>query len=832
MTPEDIAQQRIDECRRTRSTSLDLSKLGLTEIPTEVFELTWLEKLDVSEDWERKEAKGKITETPAAIKQLTALTEFNCAVNQISDLSPLSALPALQSLDCSDNQISDLSPLSALPALQSLTCWNNQISDLSPLSALPALQSLDCGSNEIQDFCPIDHLLLSGQLKHFSFYNSPKSGIPPILLGSSEYDNCLENIKYYRQAILAHGSVTQKQLKIQLVGNGRVGKTTLAYVLEHKRAPNEPFKSTHGIVIKEILQALDGEDEPVTLQLWDFGGQEIYHATHRLFLSNDCLYLLLWAEETEEHPDETRHPVSYWLESIHDLGKTSPVILVKNQIDSSDRLPTRPPELTEDLPGVDQIRQEVKISAMQPRGIPALRGAIEAVLEELKHRVSLELPTSWLRVQRELEQLRPQKTIPFTHFKQLCRQAGVGHAEWFASYLHKTGVLFYQESTFQDRIILDQNWAINAIYRVFDPKGHRELIEQMRGRFKGAYTQIFWPDANETERNIYLDFMRNCGICYEPNRKHDIPFADRTFIIPALLPEKSPTSIAWHKNATDWQLNIEYPFLHRSIIERIILRLGETYQGDPWRTGVFCDTEHGQVLLECEYLDKKQSTQGQLSFHLRGIQLEHLVYAMRKLVSETSPHRHYSEFLIKVGEERIPLPEFKDEKKEHGSRLDARKPADKTIKLFISYSRADGEHKLTLEKHLRLIKDALKYRVNLEIWSDYLMDAGEGVNDQILPELRSADLIVLVVSPDFLDPERYSCREELPIALERHEKERIPVAPVIIRHTHWQERLGHLTVPTKENADPLEDWPSADKFWGSVQKGIREQVEKLMKKAG
>ncbi|MEB4589841.1 hypothetical protein VSS37_02515, partial [Candidatus Thiothrix sp. Deng01] len=97
MTPLEIAQQRIEECRRTRSTELDLSKLGLAEIPEAVFELTWLEKLDVSgnkKNWK----KGNIREIPAAIRQLTALTAFDCTLNQISDLSPLSGLPALQSL--------------------------------------------------------------------------------------------------------------------------------------------------------------------------------------------------------------------------------------------------------------------------------------------------------------------------------------------------------------------------------------------------------------------------------------------------------------------------------------------------------------------------------------------------------------------------------------------------------------------------------------------------------------------------------------------------------------------------------------------------------------
>ncbi|MEZ5450253.1 MAG: hypothetical protein R3E89_15225 [Thiolinea sp.] len=49
--------------------------------------------------------------------------------------------------------------------------------------------------------------------------------------------------------------------------------------------------------------------------------REIYHATHRLFLSDDCLYLLLWAEETEEHPDETPPSGQLLAGSYSDLGE-------------------------------------------------------------------------------------------------------------------------------------------------------------------------------------------------------------------------------------------------------------------------------------------------------------------------------------------------------------------------------------------------------------------------------------------------------------------------------------------------------------------------------
>ncbi|WP_287604454.1 leucine-rich repeat domain-containing protein [Thiothrix sp.] len=869
-TPLEIALERIEECRRTRSTTLDLSELGLDEIPEQVFELTWLENLDVGGEWLGDQ--GQIREIHIAIEQLTSLTEFHCGVNQISDLSPLSALPTLQVLTCSHNQISDLSPLSGLPALrsldysanqindlsplsglltlQSLYCINNQISDLSPLSSLsvlqflacdynqisdlsplsslPTLKSLSCSINQISDLSPIYNFVMSGQLQNLHLYGNPIFGISSDILGSEPYDDCHENIKNYWYD-LKKGKKVQRQLKVQLVGNGRVGKTTLAYALEHKYAPDEPFKPTHGIVIKEIQQTLDGEDEPVTLQLWDFGGQEIYHATHRLFLSDDCLYLLLWAEETEEHPNETRHPVSYWLELIHDLGNNSPVILVKNQIDRADRLPTRPAGLSDDMPGVKQIRQEVKISAMQYRGMPALRGVIESVLEELKYRVCLELPSSWLTVQHALTQLHEQKTLPFAHFKQLCIKAGINHAEWFAGYLHKTGALFYHAGMFQDQIILDQNWAINAVYRAFDPnKPHRRRIERMGGRFIGEDASLFWADEEAKEQAVYVDFMCNCGICYEPKQQNQWdkkPFAEREFIIPALLPLTSKAKTAWGKSRPDdWQLDIEYPFLHRSIIERMILRIGETYEGEPWRTGIFCETDEAQLLLECEYTDKQQSTQGRLHFQLRGSQPERLVYALRKLVSETSPHRRYAEYLSKAGAERTLLPEFKDEAMQHPSKLDASKPVDKTIKLFISYSHADEAHKERLEKHLKAISRILP----LTAWSDRHLFAGEAVDEQIFQQLNTADIVLLLVSPDFINSD-YCFTKEMERALERYKYEGNVVIPVIIRHTaSWRNHKIGQIVALPKDGKPLAKWDDADEFWGSVEDGIRDQVNKCL----
>ncbi|UJS26452.1 leucine-rich repeat domain-containing protein [Thiothrix winogradskyi] len=765
----------------------------------------------------------------SGIRNLIKLEILLIVNNDVSDISALKNLTNLKTLDFAHNRVSDISNLEKLKNLETLRFSHNQVMDLSILNLLNHLINVDCKENLVKNIACIKELIASKRLREFIAYGNPIEKVPFILLGREFGENCIEGVSNYFQDILK-GSEVQQQLKIQFVGNGRVGKTTLAYELEHKCAPNKPVDPTHGIVIKEIRQRIEDEEQPVILQLWDFGGQEIYHSTHRLFLSDDCLYLLLWAEETEEHPDETRHPVSYWLEAIHDLAPNSPVILVKNQIDRSDLLPTRPIELTEDMPGIEQIRQEVKISAIQYRGIPALRGAIESVLEELKNRVCLELPTSWLQVQRELKQI-DQETIPFIHFKQLCMKAGVGHAEWFADYLHKTGVLFYREHMFQDQVILDQNWAIEAVYRIFDPKKpHRRRIERMGGRFSGEDATLFWAKEEANEHEVYVDFMRNCGICYEPqqnkNQQDNKPFTEREFIIPALLPLTSKAKTAWGATRPDdWQLDIEYPFLHRSIIERIILRIGETYEGESWRTGIFCHTNEVQLLLECEYTNEQQSTQGRLRFHLRGSQLDCLALekVLRKLVRQTSPHRRYQEFLRKGTEERAQLPEFK-ENPQMPTPLDENKPASKTVKLFISYSHADEAHKNELELCLKNIKR----RLPLEYWDDRQMFAGELVDNQILSRLEAANIVVLLISRNFFASD-YCFSIEMEKALKRYEQNHNVVIPIIIRPTDdWREfDIGKITaLPT--DGKPLSKWADKDDFWADVQQGIRKQVEKRL----
>jgi Leucine-rich repeat (LRR) protein len=77
---------------------------------------------------------------------------------QISDLSPLSALPNLQKLDLSRTQVADLSPLATLTSLKKLDLFRTQAADLSPLATLTDLEDLGLSWSLVADLSPLKGL--------------------------------------------------------------------------------------------------------------------------------------------------------------------------------------------------------------------------------------------------------------------------------------------------------------------------------------------------------------------------------------------------------------------------------------------------------------------------------------------------------------------------------------------------------------------------------------------------------------------------------------------------------------------------------------------------
>jgi hypothetical protein len=145
------------------------------------------------------------------------------------------------------------------------------------------------------------------------------------------------------------------------------------------------------------------------------------------------------------------------------------------------------------------------------------------------------------------------------------------------------------------------------------------------------------------------------------------------------------------------------------------------------------------------------------------------------------------------------------------------------VKLFIySYSHKDENMRDSLETHLAL----LKRQGLITSWHDRRITAGEEWADQIDKHLEEADIILLLVSADFLAS--YYCYDiEMKRALERHELCEVRVIPIIILQADWHEApFAKLQVLTKD-AKPVNSWDDADEVWLDVAQGIRRVVEQL-----
>lgn len=141
----------------------------------------------------------------------------------------------------------------------------------------------------------------------------------------------------------------------------------------------------------------------------------------------------------------------------------------------------------------------------------------------------------------------------------------------------------------------------------------------------------------------------------------------------------------------------------------------------------------------------------------------------------------------------------------------------------MSYARADRVLKAELVKHLEPL-ERLKL---IEVWSDTRIMPGDHWEQEISAGLEVADIILLLVSVDFLSS-RYCYEVELERALERHSAGGAVVVPVILRPCLWKHAsFAHIQV-LPSNGVPVTSWASIDEAMTNVAEGVREVVERVL----
>jgi hypothetical protein len=147
------------------------------------------------------------------------------------------------------------------------------------------------------------------------------------------------------------------------------------------------------------------------------------------------------------------------------------------------------------------------------------------------------------------------------------------------------------------------------------------------------------------------------------------------------------------------------------------------------------------------------------------------------------------------------------------------------VRVFCSYSHRDDRMRLELEKHLT----PLRRGGLIDVWNDRCIPPGAHIDQEIDIHLGTADIVLLLISPDFIASE-YCYRRELAAALRRHHKGETVVIPVILRAVEWHSTpIGKLRALPKDGR-PVNEWPLRDVALMEVAQGVRQAVETILQR--
>lgn len=608
-----------------RALQLSENKITAIEIPAT---LQQLEYLDLSDNEELREVS--FGDSLLALKELDisdstvdVLSLPNCPVlekldisrNQLQTFDFTAACGLLAYLDLSGNkELTQLILPNGFEALTYLHLSQCALKRLQIEGALPALKVLDLKDNRLETL-PGDIILNSPLVNLYAEGNSPRN-IPRLFLQGDS----LGEARTWFTELRDHPHEENEVVKLMLTGNGNVGKTTLMCALENERCVCEKDHSTtHGIQI-------DTWKLPkIQYNYWDFGGQEVYHGTHRLFLSAEALQLIIFDPATEatarNHqsvPDRAReeeavhnHPLQYWLETAQDLSPRSQFILIQNKM----------AQYPEEDERATRLARQNKIKLLQA---DAKTGEnIEDIIFYLeKHarmipEYRMIMPASWLRVRQffidNLEKEEPERLITKTYFNQhLCQGITERSRELLFTYLHHSGFLFYHENL-GDQIIADQRWALDAIYKPLERSAahYQEFREEYQGKIRvRRLFEEFGSAYTENDKWLFLSFMESCGLCFELNqgREKSGKSLSDVYVFPEFLPGKKPDKVSfyWQERAQKIYLfRYRMEWVHYFQVQTFIAALGRKTELDNiWRYGIQVYTPEGSFKVELDYDNK------------------------------------------------------------------------------------------------------------------------------------------------------------------------------------------------------------------------------------
>ncbi|MBE2223445.1 MAG: leucine-rich repeat domain-containing protein [Anaerolineae bacterium] len=590
----------------TSLTSLNLSGNNLTAVPPEIGQLTNLTNLDLS--------KNQLSAVPPEIGQLTNLNELNLRSNKLINVPPeIGQLANLTSLDISQNTLTAVPPeIGQLTNLTKLKLWGNNLTAVSPeIGQMNSLTTLYLSYNQLSVLPPE-----IGQLNSLTLLNLERNQLtrlPDSLHQLTQLEvldlranlalgislEVLEEVK--NPALILRTYFGERQplheAKLLLVGQGGVGKTALARRLLHNLPPDEDQGKTPGVDIHKWAFP-QAESDPITLNLWDFGGQGVYQATHQFFFTSRSLYLVVINARTGEQESRLRH----WLKLVASLSDNAPVIVVVNKQDEH-TLALDERELKHKYPNLLHV---IATSCTSGAGIDQLRQAIADTLPQLPG-INDSFPTAWFGLKAQLEAM-DANYITYERYAEYCLEAGIDspadQRSWVQVLHHLGVVLNYQDDNYRQlegTHVLKPEWVTDGVYRILsDPDGK---IAANNGILTATMLDhILDPVVYPHHQQVFIvEMMRKFELSFR------IPHRSEQYLIPDLLPKEQPPEAGFFESLQLLHFQIHYTdFLPSSILSRFMVGMMAALDRKvSWRNGAVLKFDGNMALVRADLEARK-----------------------------------------------------------------------------------------------------------------------------------------------------------------------------------------------------------------------------------